>query len=135
MEKEKSIILVVDDDHRIVELLRVNLEAYNYKVDVAYDGEQAIAKVWNTGMDRPDLIILDLMLPKKNGYEVAKEIKGRKEISNIPIIMLTAKDQPLDKIEGLIGSEVDYYLTKPIDIDDLLIHVLKALSSKKQPVK
>ncbi|MDD5686881.1 MAG: response regulator [Elusimicrobia bacterium] len=130
MEKEKSIILVVDDDKKIVELIRVNLEGAGYEIDIAYDGEQALEKVWNKGSQRPDLIILDLMLPKLNGYEVAKQIKSKKQISDIPIIMLTAKNQPLDKMEGLLGSEVDYYLTKPIDINDLLIHVMKALSKQ-----
>ncbi|OGS43327.1 MAG: hypothetical protein A2539_10595 [Elusimicrobia bacterium RIFOXYD2_FULL_34_15] len=130
MENEKSRILVVDDDPKIVELLRVNLEAGNYTVDVAYDGESALEKVWNQGYNRPDLIILDLILPKLDGYKVAKKIKEKKEISNIPIIMLTGKDKPLDKIEGLISSEADYYLTKPIDISDLMIYVIKALSKK-----
>jgi len=131
MTKEKPNILIVDDDPVIIELLKVNLESEDYNVDVAYDGEEALNKVWNQGTKRPDLVILDLMLPKIDGYKVAREIKSKKEISNIPIIMLTGKVKPLDKIEGLIGSEADYYLTKPIDMSDLMIYVYKALSMKK----
>src|SRR3989339_567037 len=130
MENEKKKILIVDDDPKIVELISVNLKSGGYEVDTAYDGESALEKIWNKGIDRPDLIILDLILPKLDGYKVAKKIKEKKEISNIPIIMLTGKDKPLDKIEGLISSEADYYLTKPIDISDLMIYVIKALSKK-----
>jgi len=113
-----------------VELISVNLKSGGYEVDTAYDGESALEKIWNKGIDRPDLIILDLILPKLDGYKVARKIKEKKEISDIPIIMLTGKDQPLDKIEGLIGSDADYYLTKPMNIDDLMIYVMKALSKK-----
>lgn len=130
MPKEKYNILIVDDDPKIVEFLRVNLAAEDYKVDVAYDGEQALEKVWNCGSNRPDLVILDLMLPKLDGYAVARQIKAKKAIKDIPIIMLTAKNKPLDKVEGLIVSEADYYLTKPVDINDLLVYVFKILSKK-----
>ncbi|HAM39461.1 MAG: hypothetical protein A2474_05305 [Elusimicrobia bacterium RIFOXYC2_FULL_34_12] len=130
MENEKKKILIVDDDPKIVELISVNLKSGGYEVDTAYDGESALEKIWNKGIDRPDLIILDLILPKLDGYKVARKIKEKKEISDIPIIMLTGKDQPLDKIEGLIGSDADYYLTKPMNIDDLMIYVMKALSKK-----
>jgi len=132
MEKEKYSILVVDDDPKIVELLRVNLVANDYDVDVAYDGEEAIAKVINQGGSRPDLIILDLMLPKKDGFEVARTIKEKKSLADIPIIILSAKDKPLDKIEGLLINDVDYYLTKPIEMEDLMIHIFKALDKKSK---
>jgi two-component system alkaline phosphatase synthesis response regulator PhoP len=132
MEKQKYKILVVDDDPKIVEFIRVNLEAEDYTVDIAYDGEQALEKVINRGRDRPDLIILDLMLPKLDGYEVAREIKGKEMLSDIPIIMLTGKNRPLDKIEGLINAGVDYYFTKPININDLLIHIFKVLTEKNK---
>ncbi len=131
MEKEKYNILVVDDDPRIVELLRVNLAANDYNVDVAYDGEEAIAKVLNKGVSRPDVVILDLMLPKKDGFEVARAIKEKECSANIPIIILSAKDKPLDKIEGLLVNNVDYYLTKPIEMETLMIYILKALDKKK----
>ena len=132
MNEYKPNVLIVDDDPMIVQFLKVNLEAEDYNVDVAYDGEEALSKVFNKGSNRPDLVILDLMLPKVDGYKVAREIRKKKAISDIPIIMLTAKDQPLDKIEGLIGSDADYYLTKPVNIGDLLIHVYKALSKKEK---
>lgn len=130
MKKEKTKILLVDDDPKIIELLKVNLESENYEIDIAYDGEQALAKIWDKGVGRPDLIILDLMLPKMDGYNVARKIKSRNSTSNIPIIMLTGRNNPLDKIEGLINSEADYYFTKPVDINDLLIRIFKILSVK-----
>ncbi|MDD5687407.1 MAG: response regulator [Elusimicrobia bacterium] len=132
MEKQKYKILIVDDDPKIVEFIRVNLEGEDYEVDIAYDGEQALEKVINQGRERPDLIILDLMLPKLDGHEVAKRIKGKEMLSDIPIIMLTGKDRPLDKIEGLINTGVDYYFTKPININDLLIYIFKILSEKNK---
>jgi two-component system alkaline phosphatase synthesis response regulator PhoP len=123
----KKRILVVDDEENIVELIKVNLEASGYLVDAAYDGEEAISKVCNMGMDRPDLVILDVKLPKIDGFEVARQIKRNAGSENIPIIMLTAKGQPLDKITGLVDCQVDDYLVKPVDINDLLVRVMKKI--------
>lgn len=102
-------ILVVDDEKLIVKGIRFSLEQDDYEVDCAYDGEEALNKVKNNDFD---LVILDLMLPKMNGYEVCREIR---EISDIPVIMLTAKDQDMDKIMGLEYG-ADDYVTKPFNI-------------------
>lgn len=117
-------VLIVDDEPNIVELLSVNLRGSGYEVDTASDGEEALKKL-AASERKPDIVILDVMLPKINGYEVARRIKADVETSNIPIIMLTAKDQPLDKVMGLIDCAVDYYFTKPINISDFLIYVMK----------
>ena len=102
-------ILVVDDEKLIVKGIRFSLEQDDYEVDCAYDGEEALNKVKNNDFD---LVILDLMLPKMNGYEVCREIR---EFSDIPVIMLTAKDQDMDKIMGLEYG-ADDYVTKPYNI-------------------
>lgn len=113
-------ILVVDDDQNICELLRLYLEKEGYKTMLAFDGQQAIdcAKSF-----MPDLILLDIMLPKFDGWQVCRQI--RKE-SNVPIIMLTAKGETFDKILGLeLGA--DDYVTKPFDTKEVIARVKAVL--------
>ncbi|MCR3920968.1 MAG: response regulator transcription factor [Firmicutes bacterium] len=112
-------ILVVDDEKPIAEILRYNLEQDGYEVAVAYDGEEALAQARKL---HPDLILLDIMLPKKDGFAVCREIR---RLSNVPIIMLTAKDTELDKVLGLeLGA--DDYVTKPFSAREVVARV-KAL--------
>lgn len=127
MAEEKPQVLVVDDDKKIVELVKLNLEVAGLKVITAYDGEEALTKLGEPG-PAPDLVILDIIMPKINGYEVAKKIRENPALKTIPIIMVSAKDKPLDKIEGLIVSDADYFLAKPFEMNDLLILVLKCLA-------
>ncbi|PKM96561.1 MAG: two-component system response regulator [Elusimicrobia bacterium HGW-Elusimicrobia-1] len=117
-------VLIVDDEPGMVELLSVNLRGSGYDVEVAFDGEDALEKL-RGAKRKADVVILDVMLPKINGYEVARRLKADDKTSGIPIIMLTAKDQPLDKVMGLIDCEADYYFTKPLNMSDFLIHVMK----------
>lgn len=102
-------ILVVDDEKLIVKGLRFSLEQDGLEVDCAYDGEEALQMAKNTTYD---IILLDLMLPKINGYEVCRLIR---EFSDVPIIMLTAKAEDTDKIQGL-DYGADDYITKPFNI-------------------
>ena len=107
-------ILIVEDEKDMVTGLKFNLEARDYSVIAAYDGETGYLKAL---MEKPDLVILDLMLPKRNGYEVCKSLK--KEIPDLPIIMLTAKSQEAEIVTGLeLGA--DDYITKPFSILELL---------------
>jgi len=109
-------ILVVDDEEHIVELIKFNLEKNGYKVITADNGKDAleIAKE-----QHPDLVLLDLMLPGIDGLEVCKEIRKEASISNMPIIMITAKGEELDKILGLeLGA--DDYITKPFSVRELI---------------
>ena len=102
-------VLVVDDEKLIVKGIRFSLEQDGMEVDCAYDGEQALDMVKETNYD---IILLDLMLPKIDGLEVCQQIRG---FSNVPIVMLTAKGQDMDKILGLeFGA--DDYITKPFNI-------------------
>lgn len=108
-------ILIVDDDELIVDLIKQNLILEGYSTLEAYDGVQAIEM---TTVHKPDLIILDIMMPKKDGYHVCKELRS----SGIPIIMLTAKGDISDKLMGLeLGA--DDYIVKPFDTRELLARV------------
>lgn len=102
-------VLIVDDEKLIVKGIRFSLEQDNMEVDCAYDGEEALEKVRN---NQYDIILLDIMLPKLSGLEVCQQIR---EFSNVPIIMLTAKGDDMDKILGLEYG-ADDYITKPFNI-------------------
>lgn len=109
-------ILVVDDDPRIAEMLVRVYSPYGYQISVAADGREAL---FRTRRELPDLIVLDLGLPRMPGEEVCKEIRKDQTLKHIPIIMLTGKCRDSDKIVGkVIGA--DYYMTKPCDLDELL---------------
>lgn len=117
MSQEK--ILVVDDEVHIQELIKFNLENNGFKVICAGNGIDALNLA---RMELPDLVLLDLMLPGIDGYEVCKEIRKDNSISSMPIIMLTAKGDEFDKVLGLeLGA--DDYLTKPFSVRELLARV------------
>ncbi len=113
---EKKRILVVDDEADLVEMVKMRLEANNYEVLSAYDGQEALDKARK---EKPDLIILDLMLPKIDGYKVCRMLKFDEKYKKIPIILFTARAQESDQ---KIGKEVgaDAYVTKPFDPKVLL---------------
>ena len=109
-------ILVVDDEEPIAKILDFNLRKEGYDAIVANDGEKAVELAFS---EDPDLILLDLMLPKKDGMEVCREVRAQK---NIPIIMLTAKNSEIDKVLGLeFGA--DDYVTKPFSTRELMARV------------
>lgn len=121
MANEK--ILVVDDEEHIAELISYNLSSNGYKVITANNGIDAVKVAIE---EKPSLILLDLMIPGKDGYDVCKEVRSNNEIRNTPIIMLTAKSEELDKILGLeLGA--DDYITKPFSIKELLARVSSVL--------
>ena len=117
-------ILIVDDDQLISLTLKRLLELRGYQIVIAADGEEGLEK---TNSAAPDLIILDLMLPKLSGEEVCKKIRKDENLAHLPIIMLTAKSFDSDKIIGkVIGANC--YLTKPCDINELLENTSKLLA-------
>ncbi len=115
-------ILVVDDDRSIVKVISSYLEQSGYQVLAAYDGEMALHQLRR---ERPDLVILDLMMPKRDGWEVTQIIRADKTLAATPIIMLTARVEDTDKIVGLeVGA--DDYITKPFNAREVVTRV-KAL--------
>ena len=114
-------ILIVEDEKDMVAGLKFNLEARDYVVIAAYNGEEGYQKALE---EQPDLVILDLMLPKRNGYEVCKSLK--QEIPELPIIILTAKSQEVEIVTGLeLGA--DDYITKPFSVLELLARIKAVL--------
>ncbi|OFN22547.1 response regulator transcription factor [Staphylococcus sp. HMSC055C03] len=119
-------ILVVDDEQSIVTLLKYNLETAGYLVEVAYDGEEALQKL---NAVQPDLVVLDVMLPKLDGIEVCKTIRSDRNL--VPILMLTAKDDEFDRVLGLeLGA--DDYMTKPFSPREVVARVKAILRRSKQ---
>ena len=119
----KPKILIIDDEIHIVELIRFNLETSGYEVDIAYDGLDGYLKIKENA---PQLVLLDWMLPNISGIDMLKKIRNDKSLSDIPVIMLTAKNMENDKIEGLeVGA--DDYITKPFSIKELLARVSSVL--------
>lgn len=115
-------ILIVEDDAQILRVLRLELEHEGYSVDLAADGLTGLEKA----LKEPDLVILDVMLPKMDGLEVCKRIRAK---SRVPIIMLTAKDRIPERVAGL-DTGADDYLTKPFSIEELLARVRARLRER-----
>jgi DNA-binding response OmpR family regulator len=117
-------ILIVDDEVDLVETVRFPLEIEGFDTLVSYNGEDALNQARN---EKPDLIILDLMLPKLDGYKVCRLLKFDERYKHIPILMLTAKTQEKDKILGK-ETGADEYITKPFEMDYLLEKVKSYLN-------
>ncbi|MDD5194676.1 MAG: response regulator [Candidatus Omnitrophica bacterium] len=127
----KETILIVEDEKDIVKMLDYNLKKEGFKTISTYDGEEALDLATK---DRPDLIILDLMLPGIDGLEVCKTLKKENKTASIPIIMLTAKSQETDKIVGLeLGA--DDYVTKPFSPRELIARIKAVLRRAKDKDK
>lgn len=118
-------ILAVDDERHIVRLVEVNLQRAGYEVVTAYDGREALEKVKS---ENPDLVVLDVMMPYMDGFEVLKNLKADPTTAEIPVIMLTAKAQDADVFRGW-QSGVDCYLTKPFNPMELLTFVKRIFDS------
>ncbi len=122
-EKDTKRILVVDDEEDIVKLVKTYLEYHNYEVITAYDGQGGLEKV-KTG--KPDLIVLDLMLPKMNGYKVCGLLKKDTRYAKTPVILFSAKAQEKDiKLGQEVGA--DAYITKPYEPEILLVKIKELL--------
>lgn len=126
MTAEKANILVVEDELNLHEALKLNLEMEGYEVTSAFDGNEALKKVENAYFD---LIIMDIMLPELDGISVTESIRVHN--NEVPILMLSAKNAPADKVLGL-KKGADDYLTKPFNLDELLIRVAKLIEKNKR---
>ena len=116
MTEEKT-VLIVEDEKNIVDILRFNLERKGYKTLEAYDGEEGLRKART---EKPDLILLDIMLPKMIGFDVCEAL--RKDGDNVPIILLTAREEEDDKVRGL-ETGADDYITKPFSMREVIARV------------
>jgi len=126
MNKEK--ILVVEDDKHISKLLKYNLEKSGYDCAVSGDGEEALLILTKHSFD---LVILDIMLPKMDGFEVCRSIKQNSKLKNVPIIMLTAKGEEVDRVVGLeLGA--DDYVVKPFSPRELVLRIKAILKRGKR---
>lgn len=129
--EKKTKILIVDDTVDTVELLTKRFRAEGYDTAAAYDGEEALLKVREY---EPEIILLDVMMPKLDGYEVCRRLKKDETTKHIPILMLTAKSEVQDKVKGL-DTGADGYLTKPFDYKELAARVRSLLARKDASIK
>lgn len=120
-------ILTCDDEKHIVRLIQVNLERQGYEVITAFNGAECLEKVKE---DRPDLIVLDVMMPEMTGFEVLDALKKDPETESIPVIMLTARAQDSDVLRGW-QSGVECYLTKPFNPMELIAFVKRIFSMEE----
>lgn len=122
-------ILIVEDEHDIAELIAFNLKRAGYQVILAHDGIEGTTMAMR---ERPDLIVLDLMLPGRDGFGVFRELRRDARTSDIPVIMLTARAQTEDRIQGL-ETGADDYLTKPFSPKELLLRIRAILKRSDAP--
>lgn len=116
-------ILVVDDENELLKALSIRLKTSGYEVITASDGQEGLEKAKSQS---PDLIVLDILMPKMDGYEVCRMLKFDEKYKSIPVIMLTAKAQDIDKAMGKkVGA--DDYITKPFETQDLVDKIKKHL--------
>ena len=117
-------ILVVEDSPTQLKLTTAALQGQQYEILTAMDGEEALQKVL---VDKPDLVVLDVVMPKMDGFQVCRKMKASPEMQHIPVIMLTSKNQKADEFWGK-KQGADIYLTKPFDEVELLDAVTKSLA-------
>ena len=120
----KKLILLVDDEEHLLKINEIRLKASGYEVETANDGEKALNKARTIN---PDIIILDVMLPKLDGYKICQMLKFDETFSHIPIILLTARAQESDKAIGL-QTGADVFMTKPFDSAELLANIKRLVN-------
>ena len=124
---DRKRILVVDDEIYIVHILEFSLTMEGYSVLTASDGEEALSVIDN---ERPDLVVLDIMMPKLDGYEVCRRLRGDEQFRELPVILLSAKGRPVDREAGLEAG-ADDYITKPFSPRKLLEKIREQLEPKE----
>jgi two-component system response regulator VicR len=121
---DKRRILCIEDETEMIDLIRLILERKGFEVLGAIGGQEGLDAVRR---ERPDLVLLDLMMPDVDGWEVYRQMKADKELQDIPVVVVTAKAQSIDKVLGLHIAKVDDYVTKPFGPNDLLESVNRVL--------
>ncbi|MBI2609383.1 MAG: response regulator [Deltaproteobacteria bacterium] len=124
MDKKK--VLIIDDEQDLIDLLTLRLENEGYEVSAALNGTEGLEKIKS---EKPDIVLLDVMMPELNGYQVCRKLKQDDNLKDIPVVMLTAKAQESDKFWGMeIGA--DDYVTKPFEFSQLSEVIKKYLPNK-----
>lgn len=116
-------VVCIEDEPEMIELFKLILSRHNYQVFGASGGKEGLETIAEV---RPDVVLLDLMMPEMDGWEVFQRMKATTELENIPVIVVTAKAQSIDRVLGLHIAQVDDYITKPFGPDELLASVNKA---------
>ena len=124
-EPSKPLILVVEDEPAVATMLRYNLEKQGFRVDEAGDGGEALTRIAES---RPDLVLLDWMLPIMSGIEVCRQVRRNPHTADLPVIMLTARADDQDAVRGL-NTGADDYITKPFNIESLLARMRASRAS------
>jgi two-component system, OmpR family, response regulator VicR len=126
--KTKKLILCIEDEQEMIDLIRLILSRHGFDVRGATGGKEGLEIIHK---DHPDLILLDLMMPEMDGWEVYQQMKADETIKNIPVIIVTAKAQSIDKVLGLHIAKVDDYISKPFSPQELLSSIESVLDKKK----
>jgi DNA-binding response OmpR family regulator len=127
MTNNERIVVCIEDELEMIELVKLILGRHNFQVIGAVGGQQGLDKIQEVN---PDLVLLDLMMPEMDGWEVYQKMKASESMRDIPVIVVTAKAQSIDRVLGLHIARVDDYITKPFGPQELLESVERVLSSK-----
>ncbi len=129
MAKKIRRILCIEDEPEMVDLIRLILTRKGFEVSSAASGQDGIYKIRN---EKPDLVLLDLMMPYMDGWEVYQQMKADEQTKNIPVIVVTAKAQSIDKVLGLHIAKVDDYIAKPFSPKELLESVERVFAKREK---
>lgn len=124
----KKLILCIEDEPEMIDLIRLIIGRHGFEVRGAAGGKEGLESIRK---EPPDLILLDLMMPDMDGWEVYQQMKADEAIKNIPVIVVTAKAQSIDKVLGLHIAKVDDYISKPFSPQELLTSINNVLEKKK----
>jgi DNA-binding response OmpR family regulator len=128
MDKPTRKVIYFEDDHDMVELVRIILGREGYQINGVAEGLAGIKAVQQ---ESPDVVLLDLMLPDMEGWEIYQQLKHNESTADIPVIVITAKAQSIDKVLGLEIAKVDDYISKPFTPQELIERVDKVISGRK----
>jgi DNA-binding response OmpR family regulator len=129
MAGELKKVVCIEDELEMIELVKLILGRHNFQVHGAVGGQQGLEKIAEV---QPDLVLLDLMMPEMDGWEVFQKMKASEEMREIPVIVVTAKAQSIDRVLGLHIARVDDYITKPFGPQELLESVERVLKNKSK---
>ena len=129
MDSERKKVVCIEDEQEMIELVKLILGRSEFDVTGAIGGYEGLKKI---GEVKPDLVLLDLMMPEMDGWEVYQKMKASEEMRDIPVIVVTAKAQSIDRVLGLHIARVDDYITKPFGPQELLDSVNQVISKTKQ---